>query len=244
MSAKQTKTKETKPKTKGKNNVEIIKDEPDPEPVKISTEKKVEDIETKINDSSDEYDNDDSDEGDDDQDEPDDEPDDEEEVIKETKKTVSSNFNKKDKPNKKTIHVSVPVEERQSRQGKTYKQFNNNNINNNNENTENKNSILRYSYIDAIKKSGALTLSECDEETILKYLIATTHQSGKKAICGVLKNTLSGMNGETNLPMLTVERVYVPRYNDTPRNYNSSSSYNTNKPYKKYPSKYNNNNDE
>ena len=256
MSTKQKKTKETKPKTRVKEDTLEIVDEPvkiaevENKKIELSDNDNVNDDDNDDNDDNDDVndDNDDDDEGDDDdQDEPDDEPD-EDEPSRKTKTVNASriNNNKKDKSYKNTIHVSVPVEDK-NRRGKTYKQHNNNNFNNhnnNNENNENKGSILRFSYIDAIKKNGSLKLSECDEESIFKYLIAMTHQSGKNAVCRVLKNTLTGMNGETNLPMLTVDRV--PRYNNNNNNNNNNytGGYNTNRQPKKYLSNYNNHNHE
>jgi hypothetical protein len=65
--------------------------------------------------------------------------------------------------------------------------------------------VLRFGYQDVLKSAPTITLANADIETILKYLIAKTHSEGtqRRALCGVFKNTLTGMAGETNLPLLT-----------------------------------------
>ena len=83
-------------------------------------------------------------------------------------------------------------------------------------------SVLRFGYQDVLDASSNVPLGKVDTETILKYLIAKTHSDGptRRALCGVFKNTLTGMVGETNLPLLTVGgRLNNPRDNqrDNPR---------------------------
>ena len=73
-------------------------------------------------------------------------------------------------------------------------------------------SVLRFSYNDAISTGDTKTLSEASMDEILRYLIATTH-TDKRALCNVFRNTLSGIHNETTLPQTT----YKPRHTMKPR---------------------------
>jgi hypothetical protein len=70
------------------------------------------------------------------------------------------------------------------------------------------NSSLKFSY-DEILQKGDTKLSENNTETLLKYLIATTHKAGQTVLCKVFKNTLTGMKNETTLPMTTYHTNYT-----------------------------------
>jgi hypothetical protein len=70
------------------------------------------------------------------------------------------------------------------------------------------NSSLKFSY-DEILQKGDTKLSENNTETLLKYLIATTHKAGQTVLCKVFKNTLTGMKNETTLPMTTYRTNYT-----------------------------------
>lgn len=71
------------------------------------------------------------------------------------------------------------------------------------------NSVLRFSYNDAIRIGESKTLSEATLDETFRYLIATN--TDKRALCNVLRNTLTGIHNETTLPQTT----YVPK---PPRN--------------------------
>ena len=94
--------------------------------------------------------------------------------------------------------------------GKTYnrKDFERKNtVRNTNRKTNVSQSVLRFSYEDAINVGRTKTLSEASRDEILRYLIATTTE--QRALCNVLRNTLSGIHNETTLPQTT----YGPRHN-------------------------------
>lgn len=65
--------------------------------------------------------------------------------------------------------------------------------------------VLNFSYSDAISTYGSKKVDECDIESLLKYIIATTYSSGQHALSLVLKNTLTGMKNETTLPNITLD---------------------------------------
>ena len=108
------------------------------------------------------------------------------------------------------------------RQGKTYSR---NEINTHrNHNTYRKQyehrqtaptTCLDFSYEECLNDNDNKTMKNCNIETHLKYLIALTYREGqhKRALCNVLKNTLSGLNGETNLPLLTNDNERRKPYN-------------------------------
>ena len=111
--------------------------------------------------------------------------------------------------------VNVPKET----YGKTYRRETDNH------NNKGFNSVLQFKYEDAIEEFGQQTLSECDSESILKYLIAITHQAGQRAVCGVLKNTLTGLKGETNLPVSIARNTDALRGRGKQYNNNRSNDY-------------------
>jgi len=108
------------------------------------------------------------------------------------------------------------------RQGKTYSR---NEINTHrNHNTYRKQyehrqtaptTCLDFSYDECLNDNDNKTMKNCNIETHLKYLISLTYREGqhKRALCNVLKNTLSGLNGETNLPLLTNDNERRKPYN-------------------------------
>lgn len=51
-------------------------------------------------------------------------------------------------------------------------------------------SVLRFSYNDAIDNYGPQTLDATEIENVIKYLIAQTYKSGQRGACSILKNTL------------------------------------------------------
>jgi len=61
-------------------------------------------------------------------------------------------------------------------------------------------SVLNFKYDDAKENFKNTKLGECTTEDVLKYLIATTHAGGQRAVCNVFKMTLTGLKGETQLP--------------------------------------------
>ena len=69
------------------------------------------------------------------------------------------------------------------------------------------NNSLKFSYEEILQR-GDTKLSENDTESLLKYLIATTHRSGQNELCKVFKNTLTGMKNETTLPNTTYHYNY------------------------------------
>ena len=91
--------------------------------------------------------------------------------------------------------IATTTEKRPVRQNRQKKQYQTNNS-------------LKFSY-DEILQKGETKLSENDTETILKYLIATTHKAGQNVLCKVFKNTLTGMKNETTLPMTTYHKNYT-----------------------------------
>ena len=94
-----------------------------------------------------------------------------------------------------THHKIADTEKQPVRQNRQKKQYQTNNS-------------LKFSY-DEILQKGETKLSENDTETILKYLIATTHKAGQNVLCKVFKNTLTGMKNETTLPMTTYRKNYT-----------------------------------
>ena len=119
------------------------------------------------------------------------------------------------------------------RQGKTYSR---NEINTHrNHNTYRKQyehrqtaptTCLDFSYEECLNDNDNKTMKNCNIETHLKYLIALTYREGqhKRALCNVLKNTLSGLNGETNLPLLTNDNERRKPYNPDRRPQHRSTS--------------------
>jgi hypothetical protein len=133
-------------------------------------------------------------------------------IVPQSGKTYSRNNIHNDNRQYKNDRNNRYNNERNYRQN-NYRQNNNPNNRYHNEKkkhiyTPNKhahNSCLDFSFDECISENNDKTMGECDIETHIMYLISLTYKGGlqKKALCNVLKNTLTGMNGETNLPLLT-----------------------------------------
>lgn len=100
---------------------------------------------------------------------------------------------------------------------KRYNEYNGTNDNNRRDNDRQRDynkprnvTCLDFSFDDFLNDYKHKKMSDCSVEMHIKYIIALTHYEGltKKALCNVLKNTLTGMNGETNLPVLTSDTHY------------------------------------
>jgi hypothetical protein len=125
-----------------------------------------------------------------------------EKVEKVDKPEKSEKSEKQSKPSR--VKVSIPVDdeaadeeiaeipEEKQTSGKVYRRDTNV--------PKNPQSVLGFSYEDALKVYGEQVLNKTDTESILKYMIGLTHQSGQRAVCNVLKMTLTGLKGETNFP--------------------------------------------
>jgi len=85
-----------------------------------------------------------------------------------------------------------------------------------NNHKKNTNSVLYFSYREAINIGESKTLSEASVDEILKYLIATNKD--KFALCSVFKNTLSGIHNETTLPQTTYVSNKSRRFTNRRRN--------------------------
>lgn len=86
--------------------------------------------------------------------------------------------------------------------GKTYKQPVKN------QNFYSHETVLNFDFKQCEEELSDSRLNECSVEDILKYLISVTHKEGstKRALCNVFKNTLTGVCGETNLPLIAEMR--------------------------------------
>lgn len=73
-----------------------------------------------------------------------------------------------------------------------------------------KSGSLNFSYREIMDSVGQKNLKDCDVESIIKYLIAVTHESSQHALSLVLKNTLTGMRNETTLPTVTLSSSSDP----------------------------------
>lgn len=153
-----------------------------------------------------------------------------------SRQTEHENTNVNTRASIKMVRVSRPVANMHEQSassntapGKTYKRPYDNRSHANNRsnrldetNEAKQTTVLRFDYQEIIDIAGERKLNECDLNTTLKYWIAMKHQEGlpSRAICSVLKNTLTGCNGETNLPILTLgnggkRRNYQPRRTNT-----------------------------
>lgn len=76
-------------------------------------------------------------------------------------------------------------------------------------NQRNDTSIFGFNFNNVQNQFGNVPLKDISTDDVLRYLIARTHYEGltSRALCGVFKNTLSGMKGVTNLPLRTDQRV-------------------------------------
>jgi len=81
--------------------------------------------------------------------------------------------------------------------------------------------ILQFNYKDVLSEFGNKKLSECNTEELLKYVVSYTNEEGEKYICNIVKNILTGKNGETTYPTIT----YVPQKKiDKPDKYSRTKS--------------------
>ena len=81
--------------------------------------------------------------------------------------------------------------------------------------------ILQFNYKDVLLEYGNKKLSECNTEELLKYVVSYTNEEGEKYICNIVKNILTGKNGETTYPTIT----YVPQKKiDKPDKYSRTKS--------------------
>ena len=64
--------------------------------------------------------------------------------------------------------------------------------------------VLSFDRVDALT-SGNKKMSECDDETILKYMIAVTEKRSQKMLADLYKNILTGIKLETPLPTVPSE---------------------------------------
>jgi hypothetical protein len=113
------------------------------------------------------------------------------------------------------------------RQGKTYSrnEITNNRYNKKYEPRQNT-SCLDFSYDDCLNDNENKTMKSCNIETHIKYMIALSHREGphRRALYNVLKNTLTGLNGETNLPLSTTDERRKPFNSERRPNTNTHRS--------------------
>ena len=114
-----------------------------------------------------------------------------------------------------------------NRQGKTYSR---NEITNNRHHKKyeprQNTSCLDFSYDECLTENENKTMKSCNIETHIKYMIALSHREGphRRALYNVLKNTLTGLNGETNLPLSTNDERRKPFNMERRPNTNRSTS--------------------
>jgi len=135
-----------------------------------------------------------------------------------------------DEPTDEEVNVRVNTrvnKHANDRQGKTYSR---NEITNNRHNKKyeprQNTSCLDFSYDDCLNENENKTMKSCNIETHIKYMIALSHREGphRRALYNVLKNTLTGLNGETNLPLSTTDERRKPFNSERRPNTNTHRS--------------------
>lgn len=104
----------------------------------------------------------------------------------------------------------------------------------------NDNSVLNFRFGDVVRQFDEVKLKDVSIEDMLRYLVAKTHFEGPsmRALCGVFKNALTGMKGETNLPLRTDQNMNVASHYQKP-SHNRSQQQGGNKRVD-YKSRHNN----
>lgn len=84
-------------------------------------------------------------------------------------------------------------------------------------------SILNFSHNQVLNDFGKKKIKDLSKEDIIKYLIATT--KNQKCLNVVLRNVLTGINSETNLPKITTYTYNKNRKSRSKANYYERNNY-------------------
>lgn len=66
------------------------------------------------------------------------------------------------------------------------------------------NSVLKFDYKETDALANVTLVKDLDTSELLKCLIARTHREGQTGLCNIFKNCLTGLAGQTQYPMITV----------------------------------------